>query len=128
MLTDSLASWYRNTDVVFHADMQFRKYLTFGDNLLGFSHGDTSAKKEKLALLMAQESPDWSSTVFRYFYLGHVHHKITEDFVGVTLESLRTVTKPSAWANNQGYISQEGMSAFVHDKKDGQIAKLMHNF
>jgi len=129
MLTDSLASWYRNTDVVFHADMQFRKYVKFGANLLGFSHGDTSAKKEKLALLMAEEAKvDWGITDFRYFYLGHVHHKITEDYVGVTLESLRTVTKPSAWAKNQGYISQEGMSAFVHDKKDGQIAKLMYNF
>jgi len=128
MLADTIKSWYRHTDIEFDVDMTHRKYFTFGKNLIGITHGD-SAKKEKLSALMSVENKDWSSSDYRYIYTQHIHHKtVSVDEIGVTIESLRSPVSPSGWAHRNGYVSQKGLGAFIHDKKNGQIAKLIYNF
>lgn len=127
-LCDVIATWFRKCqNITFDVDMKHRKYFRFHENLLGFSHGD-GAKFDDLPLLMAHESDEWSSASKRYIYTHHVHHKVSKDRQGVTIESLRSPSPPDGWHHRNGYISKCAIEGFVHDPNDGQIARLTHYF
>jgi hypothetical protein len=53
---------------------------------------------------------------------------VAVDEIGVTIESLRSPVVSSGWAHRNGYVSQKGLGAFIHDELNGQIAKLSYNF
>lgn len=135
MLADTLTSWFRNNkNVTFDARIAHRKYVQYGTNMLAFSHGD-GAKEGNVKDLMADEEPKlWGETKFRYAYLHHLHHKRKinylsgKDFVGVTLEYLRSPSPADPWHNRQGYVSPKAIEGFVHSKENGQVARLTHYF
>lgn len=136
MLADSVSSWFHNSkNVTFDVDMTHRKYYRYGQNLLGYSHGD-GAKMEHLPLIMANESKnDWSSTAFRYFYLNHIHHKdyfkfrSGKDYHGVTVEYMRSPSGTDQWHHENGYQhNKKAIEAFIHHKDNGQVARITcHN-
>lgn len=128
-LADVIQTYYRNCkNITFDCSIAHRKYFTYHDNLIGTTHGD-GAKIENLPLLMAQESPQWSATKHRYVYTHHVHHKTSKDFIGITVESMRTVTGTDSWHSRNGYQhSPKAVEGFIHHKKHGQIARLTHIF
>lgn len=135
MLADTLTSWFRNCKhVKFNANIIHRKYVQYGLNMLAFSHGD-GAKEGNVKDLMADESPKmWGETKFRYAYLHHLHHKRKisylsgKDFVGVTLEYLRSPSPADPWHNRNGYVSPKAVEGFIHSKTNGQVARLTHYF
>ena len=65
-------------------------------------------------------------------FTQHVHHKITakNDYVGVTLESLRSPSEADAWHHKSGYQSSnnKAIESFVFSKKNGQVARITHLF
>ena len=135
-LAHALKSWFRKTkDVTFDISVAHRKYYKYGSNLIGLEHGD-GAKMDKLPLLMAQERPlDWSQTKYRYWYLHHLHHKIkhkwldAKDYVGVTVEYMRSPSGTDSWHNRKGYTGvQKAVEGFIHERNSGQIARLVHYF
>jgi len=83
-----------------------------------------------LPLLMAQEFPvEWSQTKHRYVYTHHVHHKMSKDFIGVTVESLRSPSGTDSWHHRNGYQhAPKAIEGFIHHKEHGQIARLTHLF
>lgn len=105
-----------------------RKYMTFGDNLVGFTHGKEE-KANELHNIMSVESPDWSSHPFRYMYLGHFHHErkikyiSTQEFKGLHIEYLPTLTAPDDWHHQKGFVGvKRGAKAFIHNAEKGRIA------
>ena len=135
-LAHALKSWFRKTkDVTFDISVAHRKYYKYGSNLIGLEHGD-GAKMDKLPLLMAQERPiDWSQTKYRYWYLHHLHHKVkhkwldAKDYVGVTVEYMRSPSGTDSWHNRKGYTGvQKAVEGFIHEQNSGQIARLVHYF
>jgi hypothetical protein len=115
-------------NITFDCDIKHRKYFRYYDNLIGTSHGD-GAKTQDLPLLMAQESPEWSSTKHRYIYTHHVHHKTSKDFIGVTVESMRSPSSADGWHSRNGYQhSPKAIEGFLHSKNHGQIARIVHVF
>ena len=101
----------------------------YGKNLIGTTHGD-GAKFQDLPLLMAQEASEhWSETKHRYVYTHHVHHKTSKDFVGVTVESLRSPSGTDSWHHRNGYQhNPKAVEGFIHSKEFGQVARLTHIF
>ena len=135
-LTDSLASWYRDTkNVTFDASINHRKYFLYGRNLIGTSHGD-GAKTAWTPQLMAQEAAHlWGEGQYRYIYLHHLHHKIrekylsTKDFIGVSVEFLRSPSAADGWHHRKGYVgAPRAIEAFMHSKEFGQVARFSHYF
>ena len=135
-LAHTLQSWFRlDKEVTFDISVAHRKYYQYGKNLLGFEHGD-AAKMDKLPLLMAQEQPQtWAKTTHRYWYLHHLRHKVNhkwldaKDFIGVTVEYMRSPSSTDSWHNKKGYCGvPKAVEGFIHDKKSGQIARLVHYF
>ncbi len=118
----------KSKNITFDCSIAHRKYFVYGSNLIGSTHGD-GAKFADLPLLMAQESPKWSETKHRYIYTHHVHHKVSKDFVGVTVESLRSPSGTDSWHHRNGYQhNPKAVEGFIHNKLHGQIARLTHIF
>ncbi len=115
-------------NITFDCSIAHRKYFRYHDNLIGTTHGD-GAKQADLPLLMAHECKDWSETSHRYIYTHHVHHKTAKDFIGVTVESLRSPSGTDSWHSRNGYTGAvKAVEGFIHCKKNGQIARLTHIF
>ena len=129
MLAQCIESHFRNCkNITFDCSISHRKYFTYGNNLIGTTHGD-GAKTNDLGALMAHESKDWTNCINRYFYTHHVHHKTSKDLIGVTVESLRSPSVSDSWHNRNGYTGAvEAVEAFIHHPKYGQIARLTHIF
>ena len=129
-LADVIKSWFRNqSDVTFDCSISHRKYFMYHNNLIGTTHGD-GAKLPDLPLLMAQEASDmWAATKHRYVYTHHVHHKTSKDYIGVTVESLRSPSGTDGWHHRNGYQhNPKAIEGFLHCKVNGQIARLTHIF
>jgi hypothetical protein len=128
-LADSIKSWYRDCDnITFDSSINHRKYFTYGNSLIGTTHGD-GAKWQDLGKLAAVESPDWSATKHRYVYTHHVHHKIVKDDIGVTIESLRSPSGTDGWHHRNGYQhAPKAVEGFIHSKEHGQVARFTHLF
>lgn len=129
-LADVIQSWFRNCEnITFDCSIAHRKYFAYGSNLIGTTHGD-GAKPQDLPLLMAQESPKhWSETKHRYVYSHHLHHKISKDYIGVTVESLRSPSGTDSWHHRNAYQhATKAVEGFIHHKDFGQVARLSHIF
>jgi len=128
-LADVIKTYFRQCkNITFDCDLQHRKYFSYGKNLIGSTHGD-GAKQTDLGPLMAHESPDWSSSVHRYIYTHHVHHKNVKDMIGVTIESVRSASGTDAWHSRNGYTgAPKAVEGFIHHPEHGQIARLSHIF
>lgn len=135
MLADTLSSWFNKCkNISFNTDIVHRKYVEYGLNMLGFDHGD-GCKLEDTKALMADEAPAmWGRTKFRYNYKHHLHHKqklmylTTKDYIGVTVEFLRSPSSADGWHHRQGYISPKAVEAFIHHPERGQVARITHYF
>ncbi len=129
-LADVIQTYFRkNKNISFDCSISHRKYYRYHENLIGTTHGD-GAKTDLLPMLMAQEAPqDWAKTKHRYVYTHHVHHKTSKDFIGVTVESLRSPSGTDSWHHRNGYQhAPKAVEGFLHDKKHGQIARLTNIF
>lgn len=129
-LADVIQTWFRDCkNITFDCSIAHRKSFQYGKNLIGTTHGD-GAKHQDLPLLMATEFPlEWSATKHRYVYTHHVHHKTSKDYIGVTVESLRSPSGTDSWHHRQGYQhTPKAVEAFIHHPTQGQVARISHIF
>lgn len=121
-------------DAYYHNDQRIttdlsknqRKYLTWGSNLFGFSHGEKEKAASLPNLMAIEASKYWSSSKFRTMFIGHFHKKAEERFktsdeeCGVRLKVLSSLSYTDEWHDGKGYIGNipcaEGM---VYSKKEG---------
>lgn len=128
-LADVIKTYFKDCDnITFDCTMAHRKYFTYGYNLIGTSHGD-GGKSADLPLAMAHEAKDWSNCKHRYFYIHHIHHKSSKDYMGVTVESLRSPSGTDSWHHRNLYQhAPKAIEGFLHSKNFGQIARITHLF
>ncbi len=128
-LGDSLESWYRSSELVSvnNAPTQ-RKYVNYGVNLVGFTHGNEE-KHADLPLIMASEQRDlWAKTMYREFHLGHFHKSKAmkfvdvDEFPGCKVRIIPSLSGSDAWHNAKGYMSMKSAEAFLYHKDDGLVA------
>lgn len=128
-LSDVIQTYFKDCEnITFDCDLTHRKYYKYGENLIGSTHGD-GAKLQDLPLLMAHESKDWSNCKHKYIYSHHLHHKVSKDFMGVCVESLRSPSNADGWHARNGYQhAPKAVEGFLHSKEYGQIARIVHLF
>lgn len=94
-----------------------RKYVRYGVNLIGFSHGKEG---KRIFHLMQQEQPvNWGETLFREWHLGDLHHEETMEQGGVKVRRISSVTAADAWHVEKGYRALRMAQAFVWDREHG---------
>lgn len=120
-------------DVIVHDSTdQPRKYISYGNVLLGFAHGHNE-KLRNLPMLMALEAADmWGKSSCREFHVGHLHHTRDTHFTG-TLEQdgmihrvIPSLSSADKWHADKGYRSQRAALAFVYHRTQGQRAIFRH--
>jgi len=131
-----------------------RKYVRFGKNLIGLTHGD-GAKEGDLSQIMLQEArPHMAECLHRYWYVHHYHHKIKKalgirpmarekDHIAMTViqggagamegdnvavEYVRSPSPPDGWHDRNGYLNRQAVEAFIHCPERGQIRRLTEWF
>jgi len=105
-----------------------RVYKQYGQNIVGFDHGD-GAKDKDLPLLMACEEPRlWAECPNRYLMRHHLHHWSKREFVagkdmpGVTLQYMRSPSAADHWHQKMGYVgAPQAIDSFVFHPEDGQV-------
>lgn len=98
-------------------------YYQFGKNLVASTHGDT-LKGPAMGQVMATDRPrEWGDTVYRYWYVGHVHHQDVKEYPGVVVEYFRTLAARDAWHAGQGYRAGRDMRCIVLHKDWGETER-----
>ena len=129
-LAQLIEAYFRNNkNITCDVSISHRKYYTYGKNLIGTTHGD-GAKMGDLGAIMAHESSkDWGECTRRYWYTHHLHHKVAKDYIGCTVEALRSPSASDSWHHRNGYIGvPKAIEGFIHHKEHGQVARLSHIF
>lgn len=110
-LGEVLEAWYHNNkQVTINNSPMARKYVHYGNNLIGFTHGNEE-KISDLPLIMAREQAKiWGQTKFQEWHIGHTHKKKKLDYLagdtfnGVSVKVLASLTSPDAWHYRKGYV------------------------
>lgn len=131
-----------------------RKYYRFGNNLLGFAHGDGTKEENLYALMVHEARQHISQCPNLYWYLHHVHHKITKkrgqfvhvkekDHIGMTavisgtpavegshinIEYVRSPSAPDGWHDRNGYVNRQAVECFIHHPHLGARARFTEWF
>jgi hypothetical protein len=134
-LGDTLESHFRHCpQVLVDNSPPLRKYVPWGVNLLGFSHGDEE-KHASLPMLMAQEVPDlWAASKYREWHLGHLHQtrqqvmNRTKTDDGVVMRIIPSLSAPDAWHAMKGFKSPRAAESYVHDPVQGLHSSYIFNY
>lgn len=128
-LGDSLDCTFANyEDVTIHNEPSSRKYIRHGNVFLLFTHGD-KGKREDYPLLMATERPkDFGETKFREIHTGHIHQTKLQEFHGIRVRILPSLSPADTWHAENGFVGQQrNAEAYVWNAKYGLIAQYFHN-
>ena len=117
---------YRNDSrVAVNAEFTSRKYLSYGKNLIGVTHGDKG--KKRLAGVMAIEAAkQWSRCSHKEWHVGHLHHQAAEigTVDSVIIRTHPTIIPPDSWHVDMGFVGAErAMQGFMYCH-DGGIHEL----
>ena len=142
-----LNAYFRNNpNVTVDISPNLRQFLQFGKNLLGFDHGQYPTFERLFANMAFADTKAWESTVFKYFFTGHLHHKevkariwqggpkevkmpkgqllITEDLNGILFDRLTSLTSNDYYEHSRGFIHIKNAEAFIFDKEFGKTHTL----
>lgn len=111
-----------------------RKYVHWGKNLLGFTHGNNE-KHSDLPALMAKEAKDlWSKAEYHAWHVGHYHKRKETRFVagdtynGVEVRILPSLCAVDAWHALMGYTNGvKAAEAYLWGKEAGYEAHFAFN-
>jgi hypothetical protein len=124
-----LSAWYKQTfNVEVDIDAFPRKYIKFGEVLLGFAHGDKEGTKSskdrasRLASLMPIEAKEkWGQTRYREYQTAHLHSEhTTHEINGVIVRRVSSPTGSDTWHTENGYCgATRKAQTFIYNKSKG---------
>lgn len=130
-LAKCLEGHYRTIDEVrVNKDPMWRKYVAYGKNLLGYTHGNEE-KEADLPNLMAVEQPQlWAQCPYRGWRLGHFHTKRQRVYTkgdtinGVSVDYLPSLSGTDAWHFRKGYVGNpKAAEAWLWSADEGCVAE-----
>ena len=100
-------------------------YYQFGKVLIGAHHGD-SIKHNELPMIMAADVPQlWGDTLFRYMWIGHIHHSTVKEYQGCTVESVNNLAPNDAHHQAIGYRARKNLQGIVYHRDYGLIERIV---
>lgn len=98
-------------------------YYRFGQNLIGVTHGDGAKMPQLPGIMAVDRREEWGQTRYHHWYTGHVHHDSRKEFPGCTVESMRTLAAPDAYAHGAGYRSGRDMKCDTWHREWGHVGR-----
>jgi len=126
--TVGLAQRYSQTEsVTVNLNATPRKYILFGKNLIGYSHGENEGKR--IDGLMQIEAPEfWAKSIFREFHMGHLHSESSRTTNGIIFRRISSITALDSWHVDGGFVGATRQAqAFIWNKESGLDAILNAN-
>ena len=102
-----------------------RKYYKWGQNLIGFTHGDKVPIPRLLGLMPHEARKMWADTKYHEWHLGHNHtgrknvQVLENDMGGIKIKHFRTITNSDSYEVSHGYLSMGGAETLFWDKEKG---------
>ena len=118
---DSLALYFsKYPDVEVDNSPSPRKYHTYGNTLIGYTHGH-QGKLNDLPLLMTVEArAQYGATKFHEWHTGHRHQTATTESHGIRVRVLPALCPPDKWHAEMGFVGNlRSSEAFHWDKEQG---------
>lgn len=102
-------------------------YHRFGSNLIGTHHGHGKAAKpgDLPAIMACDRAEDWGQTKHRIWFTGHIHNRQRWEAPGCAVESVPVLPPNDAYAANNGWRAQRGMTNIVFHREHGEVARNM---
>lgn len=98
-----------------------RQYVQYGNNLLGFIHGDGA--KNLVDLMSNEQRKLWGECEHHTWFHGHLHHRQVLEKGGCLIVQLPSLAGHDRYHARQGYTtSKAGLAAHLIDKQKGLIA------
>lgn len=94
-------------------------YERFGKVLIGITHGDKVKMADLPPIMAADRAEDWGQTKHRYWWTGHIHHTVHQEYRGCFVESFNTLAASDAWHQASGYRSARQMQRIDIDQTHG---------
>ena len=121
-------------DVTINNSPRARKYVEYGQCMIGFAHGRDIKPARLMQMMATDEQEMWARTIYREWHLGDIHHKKevelvgTEEHAGMTVRYLRSLTSTDAWHDAHGFAHNvRAIEGFLWDKEDGLVAQFAAN-
>lgn len=113
-------------DVTMTITSNNRRYITYGETLLGFTHGDGLSRKTNLGGLMAVEAREqWGLTRHKVWFHGHLHHQRLTETDGCLIVQMPSLAGHDRYHARAGYTtSTAGLGAYFIDREEGYIGSL----
>lgn len=127
-LGDSLAMRFENDPLVtVNNDPTLRKYVQHGKVMLMFVHGHQGKHSDYPNVMAAEKPQMWGETVFREAHVGHRHQDKVEEFHGVKVVTIPSLSAADAWHSAMQYVGN-GRSAesFLWSPSEGKIASAFY--
>lgn len=103
-----------------------RKYINYGVNLIGYTHGNEERHGDLPTIMATEQKNVWSQVTHREWHIGHFHKKketrfsAGDTFGGVAVKIIPSICGTDAWHFRKGYVGNSRVAeAFVYDFKTG---------
>lgn len=97
-----LQQLYNKSNIEFDISNEYRKYIKLGNNIIGYTHGDMSAKNIS-RWIYNDAANDLANVSNIEIHAGHLHHEQVFEDGGVTVRYLPSLAETSPWEKSKGY-------------------------
>lgn len=94
-------------------------YRKFGNVLIGMTHGDKVKMAELPSIMAYDRASDWGQTEYRYWWTGHIHHTVQQEYRGCFVEAFNTLAAGDAWHASSGYRAARQMQRIDINRETG---------
>lgn len=115
-------------------DLGTRKYMTWGTNLIGFTHGDLESAASLPGLMASEQRENWSKTTCREFLTGHLHQekkwisKAVDTIDTVTIRTLFSLCCTDAWHHSRGFVkNRQAAEVLLYSPTQGFVGNEIVN-
>jgi len=122
-----LEAWFNNNKyVTVNSEPTPRKYMHYGINLLGWTHGDEEKHRDLPAIMLSSNREALQTAKYFEWQLGHFHKKkemwltTGDEFSGgVRVRVIPSLTAKDAWHTKKGYMSLRSAELYLYSKTRG---------
>ena len=123
LIRAALNGWFSTADDVTVCESNSnRQYITFGNSLVAFLHGDIGKVKDWPAIVAGEVPKLWGATKWRFIFTGHLHtERELPTYGNVTVYRMPSLAGNDAWHERKGYKSRKALVGYMISEDRGVI-------
>lgn len=127
-LGDSLECYFHKySDVKIDNSPRYYKFDEFGQTMIMYSHGDKGKRKDYPLLMATEQREMFGRTKFHEAHTGHNHTDRVEEYHGVKVRTLSSLSTADSWHAENAYVGNlRSSEAFLYDRAEGLIGTVIY--